>query len=302
MQEILIKAGSFGGIIVLGYLLKRMGFFKQEDFPILSKIMMNITLPAAVIVNLSKNSLVTGMLIYCLCGLLCGLVLMTAGIAAGHGKPKEEKAFRVLNMTGYNIGSFTMPFVQGFLGPTGVIVTSLFDTGNSVICLGGTYTLAAMIKGERQKRPLRRSLCLLLRSVPFVTYLIMTVLCLNHLQLPAPVLSFAEIIAGGNAFMAMLMIGVGMDVSGCAGHIRKIVGMLGIRYALGVILAAVFLLMPFPVEHKKTLVILALSPITSAAPAFTGKLGGDVGAAGVLNSLSILISIVLVTLVLLLWF
>ena len=38
MQEILVRAGCFVAIIVLGYALRRIGFFKAEDFTLLSKI------------------------------------------------------------------------------------------------------------------------------------------------------------------------------------------------------------------------------------------------------------------------
>ena len=60
------------------------------------------------------------------------------------GKDRDEKAFHILNMSGYNIGNFTMPFTAGFFGPTGVVITSLFDTGNAFICLGGAYSVASM--------------------------------------------------------------------------------------------------------------------------------------------------------------
>ena len=59
---------------------------------------------------------------------------------------KEAQAFAMLNSCGYNIGNFTLPFVQSFLGPVGVITTSLFDTGNACICLGGAYSVASMVK------------------------------------------------------------------------------------------------------------------------------------------------------------
>ena len=39
---------------------------------------------------------------------------------------------------------------QQFFGPAGVVVTSLFDTGNAVIALGGSYSIGAMVKtGKR---------------------------------------------------------------------------------------------------------------------------------------------------------
>ena len=41
MEAILTRAGCFVGLIVMGYLLRRVGFFKQEDFALLSKIVIN---------------------------------------------------------------------------------------------------------------------------------------------------------------------------------------------------------------------------------------------------------------------
>ena len=57
-----------------------------------------------------------------------------------------------MNVAGYNIGNFTMPFIQGFLGTTGLAAASLFDTGNSFICLGGAYSLALAAIQTGQKR------------------------------------------------------------------------------------------------------------------------------------------------------
>ena len=51
MLDILMRAGSFVAVILLGYFLKKIGFFKQEDFTILSRITIRITLPAAIITS-----------------------------------------------------------------------------------------------------------------------------------------------------------------------------------------------------------------------------------------------------------
>jgi predicted permease len=51
MLDILLRAGSFIAIIFLGYFLKRIGFFKQEDFALLSKITIRITLPCAIVTS-----------------------------------------------------------------------------------------------------------------------------------------------------------------------------------------------------------------------------------------------------------
>ena len=296
MAEILMKAGSFIAIIILGYVLRRRGFFKEEDFYVLSRIVLKITLPAAIVTNFTGIDMKPSMLLMSLLGLGGGLILTGMAFLISAGKNGEEKAFNIINLTGYNIGNFTMPFAQSFLGPLGVVATSLFDSGNALVCLGGTYSVAVMAKGEKGKFSIMPIIKTLLSSVPFDAYLLMTVLSLLHLSLPAPMVSFTGIIANGNAFMAMLMLGVGFKMTLDKSRMGKIIQILFIRYSVSIALAAAFyFLLPFELEYRQALAILALSPIASAAPAFTGDLDGDIGLASAVNSISIVISIVLIT-------
>ena len=301
MAEILMKAGSFIAIIILGYVLRRRGFFKEEDFYVLSRIVLKITLPAAIVTNFTGIDMKPSMLLMSLLGLGGGIILTGMAFLISAGKNGEEKAFNIINLTGYNIGNFTMPFAQSFLGPLGVVATSLFDSGNALVCLGGTYSVAVMAKGEKGKFSIMPIIKTLLSSVPFDAYLLMTVLSLLHLSLPAPMVSFTGIIANGNAFMAMLMLGVGFKMTLDKSRMGKIIQILFIRYSVSIALAAAFyFLLPFELEYRQALAILALSPIASAAPAFTGDLDGDIGLASAVNSISIVISIVLITGILLL--
>ena len=296
MAEILMKAGSFIAIIILGYVLRRRGFFKEEDFYVLSRIVLKITLPAAIVTNFTGIDMKPSMLLMSLLGLGGGIILTGMAFLISAGKNGEEKAFNIINLTGYNIGNFTMPFAQSFLGPLGVVATSLFDSGNALVCLGGTYSVAVMAKGEKGKFSIMPIIKPLLSSVPFDAYLLMTILSLLHLSLPSPVVSFTGIIANANAFMAMLMLGVGFKMTGDRSQLGRIVKILGIRYSISIALAAAFyFLLPFELEYRQALAILALSPIASAAPAFTGDLDGDIGLASAVNSISIVISIVLIT-------
>ena len=296
MAEILMKAGSFIAIIILGYVLRRRGFFKEEDFYVLSRIVLKITLPAAIVTNFTGIDMKPSILLMSLLGLGGGIILTGMAFLISAGKNGEEKAFNIINLTGYNIGNFTMPFAQSFLGPLGVVATSLFDSGNALVCLGGTYSVAVMAKGEKGKFSIMPIIKTLLSSVPFDAYLLMTVLSLLHLSLPAPMVSFTGIIANGNAFMAMLMLGVGFKMTLDKSRMGKIIQILFIRYSVSIALAAAFyFLLPFELEYRQALAILALSPIASAAPAFTGDLDGDIGLASAVNSISIVISIVLIT-------
>lgn len=292
MLDIITRAGSFVAIIILGFVLRKIGFFREEDFGTLSKIAIRITLPAAIVSNMAGREIDLSMLSLTALGLLGGVTYMAAGFLMSLKRSKEDRAFAVLNLPGYNIGNFALPFVQSFLGASGVVVTSLFDVGNSFVCLGGAFGIASMIqagKGFSAKR-LGKAL---LTSVPFLTYIIMTALCLLHLSLPAPVISFAGIISNATAFVAMLMIGVGFRLSIDRAKIGRLAAILGLRYGIAAVLAAViYFLLPFALEVRQTLVILVFSPIGSAVPPFTRELGGDTGLSCALNSISIVISIV----------
>ncbi len=298
MEAILMKAASFVAVIIMGFLLRKAGFFKQEDFYVLSKIALNITLPASIIANFSQAEIKPVMLLLCLAGFFGGVLYMILGWILG-GKDKEEKSFLILNMSGYNIGNFTMPFTGSFFGPTGVVITSLFDTGNALICMGGAYSVAKMAGDKNGKISFLPILRTLVRSVPFDIYIVMLVLSLIKVSLPTPVISIAQLIGNANAFTAMLMLGVGFKLSGDWERIGKIIKILAVRYGVAALAAfLVFVILPLPLEYRQTLAVLVFSPIASAAPAFTGEMKGDIGLSSAVNSLSIIISMVLITTVL----
>ncbi len=298
MLDILTRAGSFIGIIVLGYVLKRIGFFKQEDFTILSRITIRITLPATIVTSFAGKEIDPSMLSLTFIAIACGMIYVAIGYLMNRKNSKEQQAFEMLNLPGYNIGTFVIPFAQSFLGPLGVIAVSLFDTGNAVICLGGAFSLACMVK-DGSGFSLKRIGSALLKSVPFMFYIVMLTLNLIKFPIPDFAVSFAGTIGNANAFMAMLMIGVGFKLGGEKSQIKTIVKLLSIRYGLATVFSLLFyFVFPFPLEVRQALVILAYSPIGSAVPGFTGELKGDVGLSSALNSIAMVISITITVILL----
>ena len=293
MQDILLRAGSFIAIIVLGYVLKKIGFFKDEDFTILSKITIRITLPCAIVTSFAGKTIDPALLSLTFLAIGCGLIYVLIGYLMNRKNSREQQAFEMLNLPGYNIGCFAMPFIQNFLGPIGVIATSLFDVGNAVVCLGGSYGIACSIR-DGSGFSFNRVGKALITSVPFVTYLIAVILNLLHIRLPAAVIAWADIIKNANAFLAMLMIGVGFKLSASRRQLGYVLKMVLIRYGVAAVLALLFYnCLPFALEIRQALVVLVFSPIGAAVPAFTKELKADVGLSSALNSICILISIVI---------
>ena len=293
MQALLTRAGGFVAIIILGFVLRRIGFFKASDFALLSKITLRITLPAATIVSFSQMSIDLSMLSITMLAFGCGVLYMGIALLVNLCSSNEQRAFDVLNLSSYNIGLFTMPFAASFLGPVGVVTTALFDVGNAVICLGGAYGVASTIK-DGNGFSVKRVLKALFTSVPFVCYLIMVILNLAKIQVPAVIVSWADVIKGANAFLAMLMVGVGFQVRASGDQIKYILKALLVRYGVSAALALIcYYLLPFSLEIRQTLVILVFSPVGSAVPAFTSEMKGDVGLSSAVNSICILCSTVI---------
>lgn len=294
MGEILIRAGCFIAIIVLGAVLRRTGFFRREDFGLLSKIVIRITLPAAIITNFAGRELDYSLLVLILIGFFCGVAHMITAWLMNRRWGRSAQAFAILNTSGVNIGNFVLPFAQGFLGPAGVMVVSLFDVGNAFICLGGSLSVAQMILEKRKGFSLKPLLRALGKSVPLITYVIACLLSILHISLPGPVVSLAGIIGNANAFLAMLMLGVGFQAE--KRRFPEVLRLLVPRFLVGAALAALcYLLLPVDPVYRPALIIPFLGPVATAAPAFTAQLNGDYELACAVNSFSILVSVVLVT-------
>jgi len=295
MFDILSRAGCFVIIIILGYVLRKVGLFQRSDFNVLSKIVIKITLPASIVASFADKQIDWALLSLAALGLGAGILYMGLAWLINKKGGKEHQAFAMVNLSGYNIGCFTLPFVQSFLGPAGVVIASLFDIGNACICLGGSYSIAAIVKdgGGFSLKKVGKNL---IRSVALICYAVMILLQIFGLSLPSPVISLAEIIGGANAFLAMLMIGVGFRLEANRAQLGRIVKHLAARYTVAVLLALLcWFVLPFERAVRVVLVLLVFSPIGSAAPAYTAELDSDVGLASAVNSLTIVISIVIIT-------
>lgn len=292
MLNILIKAGCYIAIILLGIVLRRVGFFKESDFTVLSKIVIRITLPAALIVNAAGRQISPRMLGLSLLGFGGGVVYMVLGWLLGRRAGRQQQAFNILNLPGYNIGTFAIPFTQSFLGTVGVTTASIFDVGNAFISLGGAYGVASAVK-DGSSFDVKRVLKALVMSVPFLVHI--GTLAMNPLHIPFPesVVELSGIIASANAFLSMLMIGAGFKLTLERSKLGRIVQILAVRYGIAALLAALYwFCLPLDRTVRLALMILAFSPVASAVPGFTQELGSDVGLSCSVTSVSILVSII----------
>ncbi|MDD3224889.1 MAG: AEC family transporter [Clostridium sp.] len=296
MGGVLIKAFSFVFIIIIGYVFKRIGIFGNKDYKIVTRIVMNITLPCALITAFANFTMDKSMIFIVLIGFLANIIMSVIGYVIARNKDNKEKAFNILNLAGYNIGCFTLPYVQSFLGSYAVGITSLFDTGNSIMCTGGTYAVASVVAWEGEKQSIKGFIRKIFSSVPFDTYLLMLIVAITGIKLPRVIYNVTSNLSAGNAFLSMLMIGMIFECNFHKEQLLKVASMLSIRYICALIFALIiYFYIPFSSEIKKVLIILVFAPVSVLSPVFSGLCKCDEGLAGVVNSMSIPISICIIT-------
>lgn len=296
VTNVLIRAGSLILIMACGYLMKQIGWVKKEDFSIFSKIVLRFTLPCAIITSFNEVTVHSSMIIFMIIGIAVNLLAAIIGFVLGKSKGRKEQAFHILNLGSYNIGAFTLPYVSGFLGANGVLVTSIFDVGNSIGAAGFNYSIAKSLADEKNKVTLHKVIKNMISSPIFDTYVIMFILRLLDIKLPSGITTFTGIVGQANTFLAMIMIGIAFELHLDKSRVKKVTTIIVTRYILAICSAlCIYFLTPFSREVKQVLCIVLFSPIAAMTPGFTEEIEGDVKTSSFSTTISTLISIVIIT-------
>lgn len=293
MFEILIKAIGYICIIGIAYLLKKKKLVPESSAQVFSSVMLKLTLPCAIIVSMNHQTLELSMLMIIFIGILYNALSLFIGYFSGY--KNHQSLMRMINVSGYNIGCFAMPFMNGFFDTTALIVTSLFDIGNSIMCLGFNFGIASALQ-EQQHFHFQSVFHKVIQSVPIWTYVMMLIMSYMSIQVPIFVLPFCETVGNANPFIAMAVIGFSMQITWKKDYLRDVFQVIGVRLMISMFLAIVTYFLPLDYVLKAPLIILCFSPIGAAAVVFTGMLGLDDEKAACINSIYVLISIILMCL------
>lgn len=305
MGTIFAKAGSLMVMIGLGFFLRKKALIRKGDCRTLMALIMNVTLPAVVISSFQGFERDMSMVLVALLAIgMNGGMSLVGYLAAGRQR-REEQAFGVINYSGYNVGAFAMPYLQSFVGGTGIMIACLFDSGNAIMCSGMVYVIASRILDGGERRNAMLVLHRLIRIVPFDVYVIMMLLYFADIHLPGAVYRVAGSIGSANTFLAMLVIGASVYMEKKErqkGLCRKVLKNLLIRYLFaGIFSVMIYYLLPFDRTIRQILVLIACAPVSSITVINTAKCGLDEERAGIVNSSSIVISLVLITVLAGIW-
>lgn len=300
MLVVLSKAIAFVLIILIGYICKRRGVFAPTDYQLVSKIVLNITLPCAVISSFAHFQLDLSLLAAVALGLSGNCVMIVIALMLTRRETLAAKIFYIFSLAGYNIGCFTLPFAQAFLTPFAVVALCMFDVGNSIMCTGMTYALTASCigyaDGHKDRFSMKSIAEKLLHSAPFVVYISMLLLALAGVQFPKSVYTFTDIVGAANPFLSMLMIGMMFEIKldkQAMGYVKEL---FSVRYLISLACAGAFIYFaPFKQEVNYVIALAFMAPCTIIGPIFVEKLGGNVQLASLFNSMTIITSVILFT-------
>ena len=294
-MDYIFKPMSYVLVIMLGYLLKRAGFFGKDDHRLMSKIMVNITLPCTIIQAFDGFERDAKMFIIVGIGFICAFMPILLMYLTTDRVEKRLRAYRMLNIGGYNLGCFSLPLVQAFFGNTGVVAACMFDTGNAIMMTGGAYAMTSTLlrTGGEERESVGDVLLKFVKSLPFDAYMMMILLAALGVKIPSVVFTLTRPAGQANAFVAMLMIGMMFEPAGDRALLRETARELVWRYLFAAASAAlVFFCTPFELVVRQTLCIVCFAPLSSLAPIYTDRCHSDTALASFTNSVSIAVSLI----------
>ncbi|MFV0396272.1 MAG: AEC family transporter, partial [Coprobacillaceae bacterium] len=198
MGEVLLKALGFILVIIIGFSAKKWKILKKEDGNVLATIIMNITLPCALLSSVGDLQLNGAMLILLVLGVVFNIVMVIVGYYASSKYSPIRRAAYMINCSGYNIGNFTLPFAQSFFPGMGVAYLCMFDVGNAIMCLGGTFAIALGVCNNDEKISASSVAKRLVSSIPFMVYVVIFILSVFQISIPNSVLSVTNYIGNAN--------------------------------------------------------------------------------------------------------
>lgn len=302
MVDVLFKSMTFVLIICIAYVFKRMHILKREDAFILSTIVMNVTLPCALLSSTSHIELNGEMFQLLLIGFMANVIMIILGYGLSYKENGYIKGTYMLNMASYNIGNFALPFAQTFFGGQLIAYLCAFDIGNAIMCLGTTYAIADHIASGKSHFSIRDLFKKLFSSVPFDIYVLIFICSLIHVTIPQRIIDIASTIGSGNAFLAMFMIGLMLEIKISKEEMKHVFSIVFLRNIGAIIMSLfIYIVVPLPTAAKQIVTLGLFAPISNISTVFTEKIGYKGNISATANSLSILVSIVFMTALLMIY-
>lgn len=223
-------------LIALGYLLKRINFIKSADSQVLSTLVLNVTLPSLVIVNLNSANLDLSFSILPIMMLIYGILAKVIMVSLFRKYDNHVKGSVGMMAASLNIGLFAYPLVETIWHENGMIYFGMADIGGAIIMFGVTYFVGSYYSEGSDQFNFKFLGKKLISSVPLVTYIVMFILNMANIHLPKASIDFFTIISKANMPLSMILLGIMLSFRIEKQFLPIAVKYLIVHYGLGCIL------------------------------------------------------------------
>lgn len=284
-------------LISLGYLLKRINFIKSADSQVLSTLVLNVTLPSLVIVNLNSANLDLSFSILPIMMLIYGILAKVIMVALFRKYDNHVKGSVGMMAASLNIGLFAYPLVETIWPKNGMIYFGMADIGGAIIMFGVTYFVGSYYSEGSDQFNFKFLGKKLISSVPLVTYIVMFILNMANIHLPKASIDFFTIISKANMPLSMILLGIMLSFRIEKQFLPIAVKYLIVHYGLGCIagLLVHFFLPTSDDMIKTTLLITWLLPVGVAIIPYSIQFKyKTLPLVGMVTNISIVISIIII--------
>jgi len=284
-------------LIALGYLLKRINFIKSADSQVLSTLVLNVTLPSLVIVNLNSANLDLSFSILPIMMLIYGILAKVIMVVLFRKYDNHVKGSVGMMAASLNIGLFAYPLVETIWPKNGMIYFGMADIGGAIIMFGVTYFVGSYYSEGSDQFNFKFLGKKLISSVPLVTYIVMFILNMANIHLPKASIDFFTIISKANMPLSMILLGIMLSFRIEKQFLPIAVKYLIVHYGLGCIagLLVHFFLPTSDDMIKTTLLITWLLPVGVAIIPYSIQFKyKTLPLVGMVTNISIVISIIII--------
>ena len=274
-----------GSVILAGYLLRRWGVVKQDDYKVYFKLVITLVIPCVIFSNFKNVTLTPEYFSVFAVTCLFGLMLSALVYVLLRGKTRTQKGMAVLNFAGINVAFIGIPLAEALLGTAATPIMVAVHGGNSVtlyaLCLAHAQFYTE--QGSDWRAVGKR-----LATSPVLLSLI-AALCMAAagLRLPAFCYSFTDLVSKINTPLSLLALGMTLDFNMSNEERRLVFNMLALRYlAGGLCTAALLYFQPFAPLTRYTLALFFLLPGAINSIAYCAEYDFHPNAAALFNSLS----------------
>ena len=289
MEKVYVKTAELLTAIFLGYALKRSGHLSPQDTQTISKLVLWITLPCVIVKRLSGITLGQELAFAAAIGAAAnGALLLMTWLCFGRRDSQGWMA-ALFSMTTFNISSFAVPVLAPFISAETMAGVLAFNLPTSIF----TYAIVpscAALRSETSEHSWRQAGKKLLHSIPTMTCLVMFALAALHISRPQAVVAIAGSFAGANTFLAMLAVGSLMSFS-FSNEGLQLLPPITARLGTVCVLAVLIRLLPIRSDLCSALIMSVFAPAASTMPVLALQSGYRGGSVAVTNSVYLLISV-----------